>query len=269
MPEGEIRVAYTIDVRGAGAQQFCDQLLVSVYSLLKTKSPDDRIRVSVFYGSIPYGLEQRVSSLGRDGFKVEFNRIDANLLARLDRCSGRDPTKGIRTFSGITFVRFCLPDLIPDADRVVYLDCDTLARFPIKDLWDVEFDAGSLIAATPGVVPEYGFNSGTIVLDLAGMRREGCVEPFLEYAEKEAKLFMLPDQTAMNKFFGGRITEIDGSWVFTPSVGGNSPYLRSAKMFHFYNGHKPYRITREDTGRVLVIWNNLLSEAEKEVSDAG
>ena len=39
--------------------------------------------------------------------------------------------------------------------------------------------------------------------------------------------------------------------------------MKTAKMFHFYNGPKPYKIARDDAGIALVMWNNLLTDVEE------
>lgn len=256
-------IAYTVDVEGPGAAQFCDQLLVSMYSVRKCMSEDDAIDAHVFYGSLPSVVMERLYALSTDRFRVAARHIDDGTMALLHRCSRRNPSAPDRRFSGITFARFLLPKLLPDAKKAIYIDADTLCRSSLKALWDTELKDGNLIAAPLGVVPEYGFYSGTIVMDLEGMRSgEKSCDRFFEYAAEEAHRFYLPDQTSMNRFFYGKIQQIDSDWIFPPTPGKRDPAAASARMWHFYNGPKPYRINRDDAGAALIVWNNVLAEAE-------
>lgn len=261
-----VYVAYTVDVQGNGASQFCDQLLVSIYSLLSTKRPHDDIRIIVFYNAIPAEIVTKVMGLASDGFSIRFVKLAGSLMGQLNECSRRDPKQNIRVFSGITFARFCLPELLPEIDKVVYLDADTLSRAPIRELYDTELGENDLIGAPYGIVPEYGFYSGTIVMNLASMRKSNATRKFLDYARKEAYRFYLPDQTAMNRFFNGCIKRIDSSWIFPPTPGEHRPELATAKMWHFYNGPKPYRLNTDDAGDALVHWNNVLVDAERKAN---
>ena len=53
--------------------------------------------------------------------------------------------------SPLNFARFYLADLLPDADRVVYLDADAVAVRDVADLYDGAFSgsASSVVAAAP------------------------------------------------------------------------------------------------------------------------
>ena len=261
-----IEVAYTIDVSGTGAAQFCDQLLVSVYSLRGSMSDSDRLDVRVFYSNVPPRLMESVVALSTDRFRVSFRHIPDDMMAVCHQCSRRNPSAPVRTFSGITFARDVLPRLMPSSKRVIYIDADTMCRSSLKTLWDVELKDGNLIGAPLGVVPEYGFYSGTILMDLEGMRSgEKSCEEFFKYAAREAYRFYLPDQTSMNRFFYGKIQQIDSDWIFPPTAGKRDPAMESARMWHFYNGPKPYRINRDDAGAALIQWNNVLADAEAEI----
>lgn len=262
-----IVVAYTVDVAGPGALQFCDQLVVSIYSLKKSRAADDQITVYVFYDNFPCEMMEKLSVLSDDGFTIKFRHIDPAASALCQECSRRSASEAQRRFSGITFARYLLPKLLPESiERVVYIDADTMCRSSIRPLWDVQLKDGNLIAAPLGVVPEYGFYSGTIVMNLKGMRSgDRSWDKFFAYARKEAYKFFLPDQTAMNRFFYGKIQQIDSDWIFPPTPGKRDPEMEKARMWHFYNGPKPVRINRDDAGAALIQWNNVLADAEEEI----
>lgn len=262
-----IHVAYTIDVQGSGAMQFCDQLMVSVYTLKKSVERGWRIFAHIFYNNVPADTVRKIMALSSESFMVEFKPIGRELMSKLESCSRRKPSSYVRTFTGITFARFCLPTLLPRLGRVIYMDADTMVRSSVLPLWATDLGDSGVIGAPYGIVPEYDFYSGTIVMDLKRMRESGDVAKFLDYASKEAHRFYLPDQTSMNRYFSGRIVEIDSKWIFPPSPGEHDKAMWDAPIWHFYNGQKPYRINSDDAGKALVLWNNELANAESEIGE--
>lgn len=265
--DDRIVVAYTVDVAGQGAVQFCDQLVVSLYSLKKSRAENDSLLVYVFYDNLPSEMMEKLTTFSEAGFEIRFRHIDPSASALCQECSRRSPSEARRRFSGITFTRYLLPKMLPESiERVIYIDADTLCRSSLRELWNVELKDGNLIAAPLGVVPEYGFYSGTIVMDLKGMRSgDKSWDKFFAYARKEAYKFFLPDQTAMNRFFYGKIQQIASDWIFPPTPGKRDPEMNKARMWHFYNGPKPVRINCDDAGSALIQWNNMLADAEEEI----
>ncbi|KAH8048656.1 glycosyl transferase [Aureococcus anophagefferens] len=71
-------------------------------------------------------------------------------LANVTLSAPRGPSYG-NLRSPLNFARFYLADLLPDADRVVYLDADAVAVRDVADLYDGAFSgsASSVVAAAP------------------------------------------------------------------------------------------------------------------------
>ena len=265
--ENTIHVAYTVDVNGLGSQQFCDQLLVSIFSLKTTMKMGERIHIHVFYGNFPAEKITNILHLSSDNFIISFEKLGNSFLSVLQSYSKQSRISTVRTFPGIVFARFWLSKLLnPAIKKCIYLDADTMALFPISELWNIDI-GDNLIGAPKGIVPEYGFYSGTIILNLDGFRKEKThtVEAFGKYCEVESSKFYLPDQTAMNRFFVGKIFEISDSWIFPPTPGEHKKELKNCKMWHFYNPPKPTRIDSDDSGTALLAWNTMLNAAEREI----
>ena len=259
--EKAIHVAYCIDVQGAGAAQFCDQLYVSVKSLRETRKPGDSIVCHVFYANVPVELMENLHRLETDGFKVETRKIADADLAYWQQFTKHNPRSAARPWGGIVFARIWLPLLLPGCDTCIYLDADTMCRAPISELWAKEIPEGAVLGMNMGSVPEYGYNSGVMLMDLKAMREEPDLYKRLgEFMAKNTRSFYCPDQTTINRFFAGRIFEIGREWNYPPTPGCADPAMGTAKIWHFYNGHqKPYRIAGDDAGRALVEWNNVLA----------
>ena len=258
--ERAVHVAYCIDVQGPGAAQFSDQLAVSVASLKRTKRPGDSIVVHVLYGHVSVELMERLHALDGDGFKVATRKIMDADLNYWQQFTRHDPKSAARPWGGIVFARIWLPRFLKDCDRCVYLDADTMCRAPIADLCHGELPDGKWLGMNMGSVPEYGYNSGVMLMDLKAMRADETLYSRLEdFMRKNTRSFYCPDQTTINRFFADRIAEIPREWNYPPTPGCADPAMGTAKLWHFYNGTpKPYRLASDDAGRALVEWNNQL-----------
>ncbi len=135
--------------------------------------------------------------------------------------------KTTATFPTAHWYRVALPDLLAEADRVLYLDCDLLVLDDLTDLWKTDLE-GNLLAAVTNVFPsregeaklcsalsirpgEY-FNTGVLLMDLAAMRREGAGERVLAFAEANHDLLFLPDGDALNAILASRRLRLDPRW---------------------------------------------------------
>jgi hypothetical protein len=140
--ENTIHVAYTVDVNGLGSQQFCDQLIVSIFSLRTTMKMGERIHVHVFYGNFPAEKITNILHLSNENFIITFEKIGEAFLAVLQSYSKQSRISTIRTFPGITFARFWLSQFLnPSIKKCIYIDADTMALAPISDLWNVDIGA--------------------------------------------------------------------------------------------------------------------------------
>ena len=175
--------------------------------------------------------------------------------------------EGLRTtnrFPPAIWYRTFLPDLLSDAARVVYLDCDTLVLGDIADLAGVELD-GCAIGAVHNVslgndadVARAGltdgvryFNSGVLVLDLDAWRRDGIAERVRAEA-RSAPNAPFPDQDALNAVLAHRRQPLSPRWNVQNTVwsldyggggvrqggGGGGPHQPAARPLRGLEGRQ-------------------------------
>jgi lipopolysaccharide biosynthesis glycosyltransferase len=165
----------------------------------------------------------------------------ALLTGHVERNRGRlvphaiddDAIAGLPAISGIPRVmwyRVFLPELLPDVDRVLYLDADTLVVDRLDALWSEPLE-GSYVAAVPNVLEsqhaahpsELGlpptqpyFNRGVLLFNLAAMRADGCTDRIVAYARNQTLRW--PDQDALNVVLGARCRSLAPRWNCMNSV---------------------------------------------------
>jgi lipopolysaccharide biosynthesis glycosyltransferase len=129
-------------------------------------------------------------------------------------------------FNSVVWLRFCLPDLLSDRSRVIYLDSDTLVLSELRGLWDTALDPYPLGAVANVIEPsakphvealgiQYPgglFNSGVLLMDLAGMRAEQSSEQLFKTAIDRRGSVVWPDQDALNIVFAGRWLALHPRW---------------------------------------------------------
>jgi len=126
------------------------------------------------------------------------------------------------------YARLFLPEKLPDTERVLYLDCDTLTRRDVSELFELDMQGSMAMGVldvqapyVPSGVPrwfEHGrsagdvnFNSGVLLMDLTQWRAENATTALLDYLSGDRYL-RAQDQEAINAVFGARIDSLDPRW---------------------------------------------------------
>lgn len=120
-------------------------------------------------------------------------------------------------YSEAASYRLLLPDLLPDYDKILYIDCDVVVRQDLQALYESielgdNYLAGVFEAtldhqiphmAAIGCVAGHYINSGFLVMNLELMRKKDMVRKFLDGLKVEYLEF--PDQDVLNTVCNGHI----------------------------------------------------------------
>ncbi|MEM1211384.1 MAG: glycosyltransferase family 8 protein [Planctomycetota bacterium] len=124
--------------------------------------------------------------------------------------------------SRATYLRFLLPELLADVERVVYLDADTLVQADLSELYDYPLDGCCLAAVPDAASADEGhfsrlreclpgeplalgprmFNAGVLLIDLSAWRAEAWGPQMLERLVRWGAGLAYTDQDALNAFMG-------------------------------------------------------------------
>ena len=129
--------------------------------------------------------------------------------------------------------RLLLPELLPEVDRILYLDADVLVRRPIRPLWETDLEDGAVAAVTnplyrhmePRIQRDLGlpdrlayFNSGVLVLDLDRLRRTGLDGELVAFARANAGRVAWPDQDVLNAVLWRHRLRLPPRWNAMPAL---------------------------------------------------
>lgn len=182
-------------------------------------------------------------------------------------------------FTSAMWYRLLLPELLPDVERILYLDVDTLAVDALDSLWQTELGDHYLAAVTNvfltpehaqrvsdlGVQPESYFNSGVLLLNLEQLRVDNCLTAIRELVQRRQTDLVWPDQDALNLVLGGRRVALHPRWNCMNSVlyfpwakdifgeGTVESARRRPGIRHFEGpeGNKPWHVLNRDKDRRL------------------
>jgi len=179
-------------------------------SLLDASTGSFRV-ICLLTEEIPAEMLQMLTRMGQG--RLTFDCI--SLKGRLD---------GYYTdarYSEAASFRLLLPELLPDYDKILYLDCDVIIRQDMVALYrdtDIGDNYLAAIYEAPiegqaerikalGCTPGQYFNSGVLLMNLRQMREESVSERLLRACEKEYMEF--PDQDALNQVCQGRVLPLN------------------------------------------------------------
>ena len=198
--------------------------------------------------------------------------------------------------SPVALFKFDLAELVPDVDRLLYLDSDVLVLDDISEIW--ETDLADRYAA---VVRDYAgsvrerhhekmrhadyFNSGVMFLNLAAFRETGMRGKLMEARQSKEFPQHFMDQDAFNLALGENVVFLPPKYnmMFSnnqPPFGNAVPpnefyglplpeYTRQEsrpKILHLTNWAKPWDTERSDFYEKWVLENALLSALQPEAA---
>ena len=165
------------------------------------------------------GVKTLSDMVEEEGAVLKVRAIDPELERNL-------PGPGMVHLGTLVWFRCLLSELLPDVDRVLYLDADTLVVSDVDPL--LEFDlADAPLAAVPDVlmpsdrprVSALGItdfrrylNAGVLLLDLEQLRAENASDELLRVAFASGTKFEWGDQDALNVVFAGRWRVLHPRW---------------------------------------------------------
>lgn len=127
-----------------------------------------------------------------------------------------------------TLQRLFLCNYLPsDLNKILYLDCDIIARKSVRSLYDLDLKNDEFCAAVPDCVSDMCrrnigisntstyFNAGVLLINLDLWRREKVSNKFLEIINKKEGKLQYLDQDVMNIAFENKIKVVDAKYNVT------------------------------------------------------
>ena len=227
---------------------YVEPLAVCLTSVLANKNTDDIVYYYVLDGGIQERNKKRLLSLPgyRKDFYIYFIPVNNSRVQSLEK------TVDGSHISLSTYYRLFLGSLLPDyLDRVLYLDCDTVVRQSLRDLY-----FGKMVTPFMGVkdvleisntqrleLSKY-INAGVLLIDLNFWRSTKVEEQLCRYAAENVQKLVYNDQDVLNVVLQDSLSYLDPLWnAQTASYPGSEDQNdigKNAHIVHFVSDRKPW-----------------------------
>ena len=145
-----------------------------------------------------------------------------------------------------TYYRLKLSELLPDVERVIYLDCDVVVNKSLKELFNSDLKGnpvGGVTDINKRMVrknPNY-VNAGMLVMDLKTIREQNIEPEFLAWTKEHIDTIKMGDQEIINEVLKGKITLLKENWnVQSSNFVNRSSYTHEPYIIHFVSKRKPW-----------------------------
>ena len=255
--KGYIPVAFICD------ENYALPTTVAITSIKLSRNSTTRYRIHVLGVGLSEDSKKRILAIKANDFDVDI----------IERSLNDQQAKVVQVRKRVTtaaLLKFELPNIFPDLDKLLYLDSDMLIQQDLSELYNI-----NLGEAYAGVVADtitlWGdkhkewlhfnekvyFNSGMMLLNLRKMREDALPQRLLDYRLTGINHFM--DQDALNVVFGGNMKLVSPKYnllnfffskqsiedmntlyqtEFSPCVEFN--YINAA-ILHFGDEKKPWK----------------------------
>jgi lipopolysaccharide biosynthesis glycosyltransferase len=208
----------TVEIACAGDDRYVAHTAAMLHSL-RWHAPQAGLCVHYLCGPEPSAAARLKLDRLAERLRLEWRWIEVpeGLVQGLP---GRD------YLSRVVWYRVFLPQLLPELDRVLYLDSDIIAMDSIEPLWATPL-GDDLFAAVTNVVPKHFagraaelglpgpqayFNLGVALWNLRAMRAEAFTEQVLAHARARLPQLLWLEQDAINALYWRRRRPLHPRW---------------------------------------------------------
>lgn len=240
---------------------------VAIHSMILNKS-SEKYNFYIITSNLSKDSEEHFKSFEKENVAINIIREDAETRF-----------KGLHSFevdsicvaSISALLKFILPDLLPDLDKVLYLDGDLVVETDLSEVYNI--DLGDNYAATVldtskmywkssfNSVVDYYFNSGVMLLNLKKMRENNTMQELIE-TKRNLTDSSLMDQNVFNIVFDGKtvilpvkynfqalgLDRAGSKWgpddiykYFKTRYNNKSEIFNDAKIIHYASKNKPWK----------------------------
>ncbi|GAB7140481.1 glycosyltransferase family 8 protein [Deferribacterales bacterium RsTz2092] len=249
---------------------YAPYLGVAISSFVSNASVQNTYNIYIVHDGISDGNRELLETLSDYNVQIDF--IDARPFVA---SYGLDQLN-ITCYPLAIYYRFFLPQILPELDKVLYLDTDVLILDDVVELYNIDIgnnyigvvlDALSRRPASSSFAKycrkilniashKTYFNSGVLLMNLAKMRTDDMTTKLVA-TQKKMRNARFPDQDTLNIVFEGKTSFLPDGWnvqakEFYPAS------LQIPSIVHYATNNKPWAI-KNPRDNLLLWWQ----QAEK------
>ena len=231
----------------AADENYLPFLGVALASLKTYASKERTYHIHVLCSGALRENAKKIKGMATENIRVSFHDVSKRIEEIVNVLHCRD------YYTPAIFYRLFIPDLFPQYDKAIYLDCDTVLCADIAELYDIDIK-DNLIGAVAdqavanvaafreytknalGIHAEKYFNSGVITLNLKKLREINFFQTFFRVLSSYA-FIVAPDQDCLNLISKNKVYYYPKAWNAMPIDGGKA---KKPKLVHYNLSLKPW-----------------------------
>ena len=242
----KIGIAYGLD------NQYTYPTIVSITSILENGSSHTYY---IFYLLVDKKTFKKENKEKFVNLERTYERCEINIIEISDENFQNANTK---RYPLATYYRLILADLLPDINRIIYLDGDTLIYTDLSEMYNLDMENNIILGFVDNSykkAEEFGIKTykyivaGVLLINLKKIRKENFTSKFFEFMDKNQDKLTQEDQTVINIVLHGRIGFLPpkfGIWNFVN---------KEAVLRHNNYGNENLGIKAYDEKEILKAWN--------------
>lgn len=251
---------------------------ITIVSLLHHKKDETRYEVNVVTPGLSQQNENILKSLANEQCSVTITKAD---MARFEHLHKDENSPSHLAATKAALLKFDLPNIFSDKDRILYIDGDIIVRGDVSPLFQTELgehylaaahDTGKLYSKNQNVLKYPGyFNSGVMLLNLKKLREVNATSLLIQ-AKAAIKGKSLMDQPAFNEVCAKHVLHIHSKWnylainleragtkwniktlnsLINENYRSKQQFLNDAVIIHYSSKDKPWKT---NTGKWTDLW---------------
>ncbi len=239
----------TVPIFFAVDDNYVPFLCVALRSLCDNRSSAFEYRIHVLIETLSQASRSSIKEFESENVKISFIDVREKLKALCQRLHIRD------YYTKATYYRFFVPDMFPEYDRGLYLDCDIVINCDISRLYNSPIGS-NLVGAIPeevmtdidifgrysetvlGIPRNEYFNAGILVMNLKKMREIEIEKRFSELLNVRVYR-VAQDQDYLNVICHGKVFYLNKKWNKTPMPDSSESII--PHIVHYKINFKPWR----------------------------
>jgi len=199
-------------------ENYAPYMGVTITSILKNAKKNENFDFFIFDNDITETTKSKLKSL--ENQKVNINFVNVSHI--IDKYEALENT--VAHISKASYLKFAIADLLPNIDKIIYLDGDLIVKKSLAELYNIELK-DNLIAAVEDVGYTYWsqhneelklkfkcMNSGVMLINCDLWRKENLSIKLLECAADHDKVGFGQDQPVLNYVLKDRVLFLPFKW---------------------------------------------------------
>jgi len=211
-------------------------------------------------------------------FNVDLEFIEVPLLSEISSF------KTLYHFTQATYLRLLLPDLLPQEQKILYLDCDLIINKSLAALYDTNISnykyagvidkIGSKSSKIDPIFKQSYVNSGVLLMNLKALREDNSFEKMKVLYEEYSSNITWVDQCLINIYAHREILMLDDIYnfrIYSDSFDKQrwSEVAEKIFIYHFVGSTKPWH--RRSRKHISDFWwgfANILNSDQLQIVDS-